>query len=394
LVGLLLKRTRFEILAYPIAGLSLLSYETAFLPFIVFPLFFLGRKNRIGRGLMHLAGCGIALLIVFGIRLYLVDSRASSVVSSPGEMLWRVTSSLWLGPEASLKTLAKAFLEGPHTQNPFAFLFAALVGVLLVALPRFIVEPAGVVDEAANRSQSAQVFFAGLACWVFAYALTLINYPPTQTAGRLTSTHVSAVFGLACAMAAAVAYLRSLRRPTLKIVTTGTAVALVGLLTLYSFRIQSGFAAAWEKEKHFWRQIVDLCPDISPNTRIILLGLEPRQNEFVLSNSWADSLVLKSIFIGRGSPFLFYYEGLANSADIRFENGEVTWKPFFWVDKRETLNLDEVIILRENGEDMTRIKEFQIPGIPFPLHSKPLVSIQPEPYPSPLTNFGQFLLTR
>src|ERR1700739_4866811 len=37
LVALLINRTRYWLLSYPIAGLSLLSYETAFLPFIVFP---------------------------------------------------------------------------------------------------------------------------------------------------------------------------------------------------------------------------------------------------------------------------------------------------------------------------------------------------------------------
>lgn len=86
LVALLINRARYWLLSYPIAGLSLLSYETAFLPFIVFPLFFVERGKRMFRWLIHLAGCGTVLVIVFGIRLWTGDSRANSVVSGPGEL--------------------------------------------------------------------------------------------------------------------------------------------------------------------------------------------------------------------------------------------------------------------------------------------------------------------
>ena len=394
LVALLLKRTRFQVLAYPIAGLSLLSYETAFLPFIVFPLFFVDRAKRIFGWVIHLTGCATILAIVFGIRLHLSDARANSVLAGPGVTLWRMISSMWIGPETSLKTLVKAFLQAPHSQPPFAFLFAGLVAILLLIVPRAIrgsAEAAG--NNTSDRLDSVKVLLAGLASWIFAYALTLTNYPPTQLAGRLTSTHVAAVFGLACAMAAGAAYLRSFGH-LLKVFTTGAMTVIVALFTLYSFRIQSGFASAWAGERAFWSRVIQLCPDITSNTRIILTGREARQNEFVLTNSWADLHVLEDSFGGGATPILFYYDGMAKAADIRFEDGQITWKPFFWGDKRETLNLDDVILLRDNGEQITRIDEFQIPGVPFPLHSKPSVSAAAQPLPSPLTDFGRFLLAR
>jgi hypothetical protein len=390
LIALLVNRTRYWVASYPIAALSLLSYETAFLPFIVFPLFFPDRGRRVFRWLVHVASCGTVLVLVFGIRLKLGDSRANSVISGPGEILWRSVSSMWLGPVTSLKTLVKAIIEGPHAPTPFAFLFAGLVALLLLALPRLIRKTPGPPDESSSRSQSLTVFLAGVASWIFAYALTLTNYPPTQEAGRLTSTHIAAVFGLACAIAGATGYLRSLRNPV-KIAATAVMTALVGLLTLYSFRVQAGYASAWGKQRQFWRQVVELCPDIAPDTRIILIGTEPKQNEFILGNSWADVLVLQDTFT-EGTPLLFYYDGLAKLADIRFENGQVTWKPIFWSDKREVLNLNEVIILRVNGDRMARIDELRIPEIPFPLHTKPASLLQTPHSPAKLTSFGRFLL--
>jgi hypothetical protein len=391
LLGLLIQETRFRILSYPIAGLSLLSYETAFLPFIAFPLFFVGRTRRIRQWVLHLAGCVAVLAIVFGIRLHLGDARADSVISGPGETLWRMVSSMWIGPATSLHTLVKAVAEGPHSQSSFAFVFAGLVVVLLLALPRLVRQGDSGTADFPRREEIVKVLFAGLACWSFAYSLTLTNYPPDQLAGRLTSTHIAAVFGLACALAAGVSYVRSFG-PRLKLSTTAVASLLVGLFVLYSFRIQSGYAASWAHERVFWRQVVQLCPDIDSGTRIILTGKEPHQNQFILANSWADLHVLHDAFVTTGFPLLLYYDGVGKAAEIRFENDQITWKPLFWGVQRETLNQDDVIILKDDGDEMSRISEFQIPGIPFPLHSKILPSPKAEASPMPLTDFGRFLL--
>jgi hypothetical protein len=229
LIGLLINRSRFWVASYPIAALSLLSYETAFLPFIVFPLFFADRQKRILRWWLHLTSCGVVLAIMFGIRLHLGDARAGSIVSGPGEMLWRMVSSLWIGPETSLNTLIRAILEAPHAQSPFVFLFAALLGLLLAVLPWLMGAPT--VTETPDRRRIATVFVAGLTSWIFSYALTLVNYPPTQEAGRFTSTHVAAVFGLTCVIAAAAVYLRSF--PSIKATVAVMMSVLVGWLSLY-----------------------------------------------------------------------------------------------------------------------------------------------------------------
>ncbi len=256
-------------------------------------------------------------------------------------------------------------------------------------MPRLIDEPAA---EAPNRSKIGAVFFAGLASWIFAYALTLTNYPPTQQAGRLTSTHVAAVFGLACSIAALAAYLRSFSPSALKTTIAAVMSVAIGWLVLYSFRIQSGFAYAWTQERRFWQQVIQRCPDITPNTRIFLIGNEPKQNEFILSNSWADPLVLEDAFPGDKRPIFFYYTEMGGLADIRFENGQVTWKPHFWGDEHETLDLNNVIILQDDGNDLTRIDEFKMREVPFPLQTKKLLEPQPHPDPTPLTDFGRFLL--
>ena len=80
------------------------------------------------------------------------------------------------------------------------------------------------------------------------------------------------------------------------------------------------------------------------------------------------------------------------AADIRFENGQVTWKPHYWADKRETLDLNDVIILKDDGNDLSRIDQLEIRELPFPLKTKKLAESQPHPSPTPLTDFGRFLL--
>ena len=391
LVGLLINRTRFWLLSYPIAALSLLSYETAFLPFIAFPLFFVDRKKRLIQWLTHLVICGAVLLTVFGIRLHLSDARATSVVSQPTDTLWRMVSSLWLGPETSLRILAKAVLQAPHSVSPFAFFFAGLGVILLLLVLRL---PRELDGNAAStiRLRCITLFCAGVACWVFAYFLTITNYPPTQETGRLTSTHLAAVFGLTCAIAAVTGYFRSFADFRPKATATGIMTCLVALFILYAFHIQNGFAAAWTIEKRFWREVVELCPDLTIKTRVILVGIEPAQDKFIQSNSWADPLVLGEIFTFSPAPIFFYYDGMGPAADIRFENGQVTWKPFFWEDKRETLDLGDLIILQDNGEQISRIPEYRIAEIPFPLHSKELATDGAQPAPKRLSDFGRFLL--
>ena len=393
LIGLLINRTRFWLVSYPIAALSLLSYETAFLPFIVFPLFFVDRKRRILRWIMHLVLCGGILLSVLGIRLLLSDTRTNGAVSQPGDTLWRMISSLWIGPLTSLQTVAKAISEGPHSQTPFAFLFAALVVILLLSVPWLIRGTGNAASTPViSRSQCLTLLFAGLSSWIFAYVLTIVNYPPTQLSGRFTSTHLAAVFGLSCAIVAITAYFRSFQGLWLRAAATGIMTVLVAIFALYSFRIQAGFAAAWETERRFWRNVVQLCPDLTPNTRVILVGTEPRQNEFITSNSWADPLVLRQLFTWSPGPVFCYYSGTAKAVDVRFENGQITWNPFFWGDQREVLNADDLILLRDDGNVITRIDELRIPEVTSPLHSKQLVPSDAVATPSPLSDFGRFLL--
>ena len=54
------------------------------------------------------------------------------------------------------------------------------------------------------------------------------------------------------------------------------------------------------------------------------------------------------------------------ASDIRFENGQVTWKPHYWEYERETLELNDVIILKDDGNDLSRIDQLEIRELPFP----------------------------
>ena len=216
----------------------------------------------------------MVLAIVSGFA-YILGTLEQIVVSGAGEMLWKMVSSLWIGPETSLAILGKASVEAPHAQPPFAFLFAALVAFVSAVSPRLINEP--VEAESPNRAKIGAVFLGRLGGMDLCICLDpdqlssnprdwTLNLDPRRRRFRpgVRDRRSGGLF----------AFFQPFRYQA---AVTAIMAIVVGWLTLYSFRIQSGFADAWAQERRFWQQIFQLCPDITPKTRIFLSGKEGRQ---------------------------------------------------------------------------------------------------------------------
>jgi hypothetical protein len=403
---------RGRLLSYPVAALSLVSYETAYLPFIVFPLFFLGSmKDSVRKGLIHLLLCGGTLAAVMLIRLRLSEARAESVLSDTHEAIRRIFSSLWIGPLTDLRCFKRALAHTFSAHDLFG-----LVLVVLLILSLFFLyrddppKPEGAIKKERDLLM-VRLGLGGLAAWSFSYALTLINYPPNQVAGRFTSTHTAAAFGVSCVLVALGGWLLT-RGGIIKKVALPCAALLLFILCSYQLNIQKEYALAWRREYSFWRAVVALCPDIDPGTAILVKGDWPRQEDAISSNSWADPLVLQQAFDWNpppkrtfvngidpeDSPVLVFIDVLRSYVHFWSNQNETRWNPIFFESKSQRksqrLNLDDVIVLENSPSGLRRVDQVTVPGLSFPLKTKQLDPGKRELNGMLLTPYGKMLLGR
>jgi hypothetical protein len=256
----------------------------------------------------------------------------------------------------------------------------------------------------------------GLAAWSFSYALTLTNYPPNQVAGRFTSTHTAAAFGVSCVLVALGGWLLT-RGGIIKKVALPCAALLLFVLCSYQLNIQKEYASAWRRECSFWRSVVALCPDIDRGTAILVKGDWPRQEDAISSNSWADPLVLQQAFDWNPPPNRTFVNGIdpEDSPVLTFidlvgsyihcwsNQNETLWNPMFsnppmsgkrsdWENKPQRLNLDDVIVLENSPSGLRRVDQVTVPGLSFPLKTKQLDPRKGKLNGMLLTPYGRMLL--
>jgi hypothetical protein len=287
--------------SYPIAGLSLLTYETGFLPFLALPLLVsIERGRRLRAWLAHLSLCALIIGLAAAKRFATGDSRAAAVASNPVETLRRMVTSLYLGPRTSLGILKTSVREGVRSADWVAFACAVAVALALVAVVRASgarsAPDASAAESGPARLGWARLGAAALAIWGLAYLLTIVNYPPTWTIGRLTSVHAAASFGAALAVGACFEGLHRRGGPWAFAAVAAAAVWL-GALVTYHQGLQRGFVQAWDLQRSFWTNVLALAPDVQPGYSVITVGT-PRTAEpgVAFSNSWADCHVLPNVF--------------------------------------------------------------------------------------------------
>jgi hypothetical protein len=303
--------------SYPVAGLSLLTYETGFLPFLALPLLVPAEKGRwLRRGLAHLGACAVVVGAAAAKRFAAGDSRALTAAAAPGETLRRMLTSLYLGPATSMRLMHTSVREGLRAADPLSIACALAVAAgLVVAVLAAGRRPApdGADDPGAPRLGWSRLAAAALVVWSLAYLLTIINYPPTWTVGRLTSVHAAAAFGAALVVAALFEALH--RRGGTWAFAALAAVGLwLGGVVTYHHWLQRGFVSAWELQRSFWSQVMTLGPDVAPGWSVLANGT-PRTPTpgSAFANSWADCHVLPQVFASpwaRGPKFAHvgYYD--------------------------------------------------------------------------------------
>ncbi len=369
LLGLLLWRRAgiSRLFSYPIAGLSLLSYETAYIPFLCAPLLLAGAvefRRRLTWA-AHAAGCSIVLGLVMLARALAggAHSSAHEVLGNPSQAAFRALTSMYLGPLTDVKAFLHAFWEGGRHVDVWAIAGAMMIAALLVVWHLYYsdrrVGP-GVADETAGGPQSTPIPLPIkiLALWPASYVLTLVNYPPTQIAGRMTSTHTAAALPVALLAGSLYATFAGRSRAW----RTASHILLVAglFLTLsYNQFVQREYARAWQVQIHFWQQVFELCPDVDARTGILVTGgVDPEGSEIIAANSWADYHAYRWLF-GAGSngdgPRFAHLGVLQHSVPFRRGDSGVEWMPEYWGGPYMRIDSNQLILLRSEQGRLSRV---------------------------------------
>ena len=352
--------SRIRWLSYPIAALCLLSYELTFLPFLVAPFFSrgLGKKDEKKMWFEHIIACGTIIGILGLIRIHLKDERTMSVLVSPSEMIKRALFSTVLGPNADINALILAFKTSLNYISPFTLPFTLFViaGIYLISR---------LSGTKTNKSSSPlnRILVASTLAWGASYLLSLVNYPPTQIVGRMTSTHVAAALPFSILVGASFQFLAS-KGTTLKVITLTTyCIALISLFS-YSLYIQQGFANSARTQKNFWEQILKLAPDVEKSTSIIVAGSpapEPTPH-VILANSWADFYACRAMY-GQSSNFddldsvQFGHLGINPELwDFKINQSEIImWRPRFWTPGYVAIIPSKLILIFSQNGQLSRV---------------------------------------
>jgi hypothetical protein len=339
-------------LAYPLASLCLMSYETAFLPFLAVPLLRLGEEPRINwrSWILHGVACGLVLAIIGIIRMRIGDSRASEAMGKPMESIWRCVSSLFLGPATGFRAFGNAFIEGLRFITPWIVLQA---GVLLACLGYLLFKQKGTSPHDSSLPKQATLWLAGAAglTWAGSYALTLVNYPPTQIVGRFTSTHVAAAWPASLFFGCLI-HLATLHGNRLLRGGVLSALSLCfALLLSYAAHIQGEYVKAWDVQKDFWRQVLSQAPDTEADCAIIVNGsVSPLFTPVIAANSWADYHACSHLFGGNfnGKAPQFGHLGvLGPLLGLKKAESGFEWRPQFWT--QETIHIDPTKLILFNS---------------------------------------------
>jgi len=287
---------RYRFWSYPIAALCLMSYETAFLIFISLPLFTViyNRKDTFLRLFAHGIYCMIVLILFYIVRKFIGDARVTDYLSSPGETIIKSISSTYIGPITIFKSIYYSVVLGVRYIGVQSFIVAlvSLVGIILLCrLYRS--------NEIILRSKASYIYLlvAAFIALGSAYLLTLVNYPPVQLYGRLTSTHVAAAFPFAMLVgiiSAVVGQSKGILKTAYYIILAFGLISTISNARL----VQDGYVATWQTEKGFWQQILNMAPDLDKNSTVIVYGTPaPTQTlPVVMANSWADYFACRALY--------------------------------------------------------------------------------------------------
>jgi hypothetical protein len=309
-------------LVYPLAFVVLFTYETPFTLFFALP--FLDEKwdrKFLKRLLINALLLSIVLLINVAIRKLMGESRIMEL--SLSDAFKTALNHMAIGPVVSL---------GTYLYRPIQTIQSLSAGIVLVIIISFVIFfgvfnalPLDGLDE--TRSFFSGVKRQGLRSLVAIFnknvdsisipnsvvsvvkalttglVLLFLAYPLTFTvrahaiSGRDSRVHFAAVVGAAivigCVCLLFLQISTAYRRRTIGSIVLALSFAL---LMGYGFVVQKDYSDAWQYQKAFWTESVQLIPDVDAGTVIMV---EPQAFDDTLqigANIWNTPRVLEFLY--------------------------------------------------------------------------------------------------
>ncbi len=366
-----------RVVSYFLAAGALLTYESAVLPFFAAPLLLPDWDRRLLRKwARHVVLVAAIVLAVVLLRRWMGDARIVDLHRGITTVPWRIVRSVFIGPQVSLGAFLERSAYAIRWLGPNHLVRAALAALALFTmlfLRRF-------GAEKLDRSTLARAAVTGLVMLAagYGFAFTADHFPPTERAGRLTSVHLGATLGASMVFAALACAGWTIARSRRARITAAVLTAFV-VSSLFGFRllVQRGFVTSAEHQRAYWQTIVHLVPDLSEDTTVLLLGAEPAASNFILTSSWADTIVLPLLFRAPGgrSPQLVGGEERFRESFLSARDGELWWSPNApdWLAIDRTVPLRRVVVLELTSSGwQRRVGSITFHGITIPLPPPPV----------------------
>jgi len=289
-----------KVLSYVLITLTLLTYESLFIPFIIVPLLVVENKinRRFWRNLVIHGGILFLVVCLYlFLRLYVFrDTRIISEYDAESSKLQILANYLAMQVSGPILSFL-LFVIRPV----WGVLSSGILGIVVMLIAFFLIYSVGFHDNMNNPGVPAEVkqnrvlktrlfhiefvvdskwlriLLAGIICVLTSYLFIINKFRPMPM-GRSTSVHIAACLGWSLILPSVYYILRQLyeRKQRLLLITALYFASLIG----FNVSIQKDFSKVWEIKKAFWHDLFAINPRLAQNTWIFIIDLPPDEYDF------------------------------------------------------------------------------------------------------------------
>lgn len=295
LAGIILYLNNRRVLAYFVAGSSLLIYEISFGIFLAAELFYqLPSKISLKRLIVAWGSWLVLPVAVFAFRFLRGESRAVTAAANPWDLVDRIFTNLSRGPLYGL--------ENSYWYPFIGELRHAAAWPMLISL--FVPAVAFIVASRLTKNPAKENTAMELNPWICAaIPILLIFVPYSMQLGRtvfpgfvrpVTGYHLCLGFGLA--VSAAMIWTKAQRYVWARPIVCILFFALSSFSAYQNLLIQYDYVRSARYQAHFWAETRRLASDATPGDVILVPRQYLPESEYILSNSWGVTHAWETLF--------------------------------------------------------------------------------------------------